>query len=124
MGEACQEVVWLVGSSSRGKAFEEAFGPSPGSTGIPCRDGAGVCEPFVPLGCERPLVPLGGEKPLVPSGVVPSGARAGAAVWPPAAGAGAGVDPLRGISGIGFSDGAGATAGAGVAEGAGANAGG
>ena len=31
----CHEVVWLVGSRRRGKAFVEAFGPWPGRTGMP-----------------------------------------------------------------------------------------
>jgi len=31
----CQEVVWLVGSSSRGNAPVDVPGPPPGSVGIP-----------------------------------------------------------------------------------------
>jgi hypothetical protein len=93
----CHEVVWPVGSSSRGKAPVEAFGPGPGTTGIPCGP---------------PIVPevAGGAWGAVADGaVVPlEGESAGGAT---------GAAEARGISGIGLSDGDGVAAGVGARTG-------
>ena len=40
--------MWPVGSSSRGKAWVEAFGPDPGSTGIPVLPVSAGAEGAVP----------------------------------------------------------------------------
>lgn len=96
----CHEVVWPVGSSRRGKAPVEAFGPGPGTTGIPCGP---------------PMVPE------VAAGAWGAGAIAGGATvpvegdsigWP--VGGVEGVVEARGISGIGFSEGEGVVAGVGA----------
>jgi hypothetical protein len=114
-----QEVVWLVGSSSRGKAPVEAPGPLPGTTGIV----VGPTAPFVPLAGAVPL--LGAVKGEI-AGAVPDmagtepdtaggdrglndgGANVCGAVpdCTPACGTGG-----RGISGIGLRAGVGVRAG-------------
>jgi len=90
----CHEVVWPVGSRSRGKAPVDAFGPGPGTTGMPCGP---------------PIVPevAGGTWGAVTDGdVAPlDGENAGGAI---------GAAEARGISGIGFIDGDGVVAGVGA----------
>ena len=95
----CQEVVWPVGSSSRGKAPVDAFGPGPGTTGIPWGP------PMVPEAAGGAW----GAGDVADGAVVPlEGAYVG--------GATGGVE-ARGISGIGFSDGDGVVAGVGARTG-------
>jgi hypothetical protein len=110
----CHDVVWLVGSRRRGKAFVEAFGPWPGRTGIPsgAAEGAAPAAGEAAPGTVKPFVPAaGGGTVMVPVGAgVAKGEKAGAAV--PTAGA-VGVAAVFGSSGMGFSDGAGAIDGVG-----------
>lgn len=113
------DVVWLVGSSSRGKAPVEAPGPLPGTTGIV----VGPTAPFVPLAGAVPLLgavkgEIAGAVPDVAgaepdkaggdSGLNDGGANVCGAVpdCTPAWGTGG-----RGISGIGFRAGVGVRAG-------------
>ena len=49
----CHEVVWLVGSRSRGKAWVAAPGPEPGRTGMPLVPVADGCDGEVPLAGTR-----------------------------------------------------------------------
>jgi hypothetical protein len=111
----CHDVVWLVGSRSRGKAFVDAFGPWPGRTGIPsgAAEGAAPAAGEAAPGTVKPFVPMaGGGTVVVPVGAgVANGAKAGAAA--PTAGA-AGVATDFGSSGMGFRDGAGAIEGVGA----------
>ncbi len=93
----CHEVVWPVGSSSRGKAPVDAFGPGPGTTGI---------------ACGPPMVPevAGGAWGAVADGAaVPfDGESMGGAT---------GAVEARGSSGIGFIEGVGVVAGVGASTG-------
>jgi hypothetical protein len=99
------DVVWLVGSSSRGKAPVEAPGPLPGATGIV----VGPTALFVPLAGAVPDV-AGAEPDTAggDSGLNEGGANVCGAVpdCTPAWGTGG-----RGISGIGFRAGVGVRAG-------------
>ena len=100
-----QEVVWLVGSSSRGKAPVEAPGPLPGTTGIT----VGPMAPFVPLAGAVPDAPgaepdtAGGDRGLSDGAAKVCGAVPDCT---PAWGTG-----TRGISGIGLRAGVGVRAG-------------
>jgi hypothetical protein len=110
----CHEVVWLVGSRRRGKAFVEAFGPWPGRTGMPsgAAEGAAPAAGLAAPGMVKPLMPVAGcGTVVVPVGAgIANGGRVGVAE--PAGGA-TGVAADLGSSGMGFSDGAGATDGVG-----------
>jgi hypothetical protein len=109
----CHEVVWLVGSSSLGKAFVEAFGPWPGRTGMPngAAEGVGTAAGATAPGMANPFVPVGDcGQVVVPAGAgVAYGATAGAEVAAAAGAAGAGT--AFGSSGMGFIDGVGARTG-------------
>jgi len=108
-GTGCHDVVWPVGASSRGKAPVADVGPVPGTVGItagaavpvPEPDGATGAGEYVPLPYGRPRAAPGvssaGGTVVAPADGVPLGAEAAA--------------PERGISGIGRSEGAGASAG-------------
>ena len=93
----CHDVVWPVGSSRRGNAPVEAFGPGPGTTGMPWGP------PMVPevAGGAGGVVTDGATAPL-------EGESAGGAI---------GAEEARGISGIGFRDGDGVVAGVGARTG-------
>ena len=56
----CHEVVWLVGSRSRGKAPVAAPGPVPGTTGMPTGPVAGAPPGIVPDVVPLPGTRLGG----------------------------------------------------------------
>ena len=94
----CHEVVWLVGSSNRGKAPVAPVGPAPGTTGIPIG-------PFVPLPVPAavPGMVPGTAGTAEAPGAVPlpiAGARAGAVVdgsGPIGRRAGAGLMPVGAV---------------------------